>query len=352
MLALALAVGGCTLPRSAPTTAEFVGNSADSGLVITPIDAADAQAYRASPGQGFPAAMLEAEPIDLERVSVGDDLRLSIIEGTGLQSSALPGGALTIERLVVDGDGSIFVPFAGSVDAAGRTLDEIRATIAARLRRTLFRPQVDVQFLERAQRTVAIYGDVATGGSLALAPGMRRLSDLLGRAGIQTETSRATQVEVRRDGMVGRVSLARLLADPAEDIALRPGDVVIVSDADQFVTVMGAAGVQSRVPILGDRFSLLDALASSRGLADDQADPEGVFLLRRQPDTPVPGAAELAIYQLDVRNPAQLFAAGEFAMIDGDIVLVSSASFAQTRKILSAISATLTTASRTNQAIP
>lgn len=340
-------LAGCTLPRSAPTTSEFYSSSADDALSIIPIDQAPAMVSADAVASGFPNDFVSADAISLNTVSQGDILSVSIIEGAGMQNSALPGGMLRIERVAVDERGRIFVPYAGQIEATGRSLDEIRSAILANIRSKLFRPQVDVQFVDRPERSVTVYGDVTTGGTVALAPGMTRLSDLLGRAGISTNTSQATRVELRRGDRVGRVSLAQLLENPGQDVALRPGDVVIVADGNEYVTVIGAAGQQGRIPIEGDDFTFVDALASARGLADEQADPKGIFLLRNNQASDLD--PELAIYQLDLRDPSQLFAAGNFAMMDGDIVLISNASFAQTRKVLGAISATLTTASRSRE---
>ena len=96
-----------------------------------------------------------------------------------------------------------------------------------------------------------------------------------------------------------------------------------------------------RIELTRPDFSILDALATSRGLDDNAADPSGVFLFTKADR----GVSPAVIYEIDIRDPLQIQFAKEFRLSDNDLIYVSTASFAQTRKVLSTISGSLTTAS-------
>ena len=80
-----------------------------------------------------------------ERVAVGDVLQVSIFEsGFSFQ----PGNSVTLASQVVDCTGTISVPFAGQIPAAGRTLPEIQREIEARLANRAIEPQIIVTLVE------------------------------------------------------------------------------------------------------------------------------------------------------------------------------------------------------------
>jgi len=145
-------------------------------------------------------------------------------------------------------------------------------------------------------------------------------------------------VTVRRGGMVGRARLSDIYADPALDIPLRPGDSVILNQVVEHVTVLGAAGVQGQVQVPKRDFNVMEALGEARGLSEDVADPRAVFLMRAQADP----AAPPIVYQFDMRRPETVVLARRFIVRDNDAILISSAPFAQTRKVLSAFAQSLT----------
>ncbi|MFV2051384.1 polysaccharide biosynthesis/export family protein [Aliiroseovarius sp. YM-037] len=100
---------------------------------------------------------------DNYRVRSGDTLRIEVLEDATLNQEAL-----------VRPDGNISVPFAGSVTAGGRTIDQIRNDVAARLEPNFAaRPNVFVTLSSlavprepRPPRTIDVYviGEAATPG--------------------------------------------------------------------------------------------------------------------------------------------------------------------------------------------
>jgi polysaccharide export outer membrane protein len=185
---------------------------------------------------------------------------------------------------------------------------------------------------------------VTKAGVYPIEQGAQRLSALLSFASPDQSNPEQTAVNVRRDGVSATVRLLDIYNDPTQDIALRPGDSIVVSSIQEYVTVIGAAGGQGRIKIARRNYSALDAVADARGLADSTADPRAFFLLRASLEGDRKAADKLpTVYQFDLRRPDQMLLAQRFAVQDGDVVFISDAPFTQVQKALSALSASLGT---------
>jgi polysaccharide export outer membrane protein len=147
------------------------------------------------------------------------------------------------------------------------------------------------------------------------------------------------QVTLRRDGQSGTVRLSDVYANPALDVALKPGDSVILSEVVENVTILGAAGVQGQVRIPERDFTLVDALGQARGIDAQAADPRAVFVMRAQAEP----AAPPLVYQFDMRRPQAIALANRFVLRDNDAVLISNSSWAQTRSVITAFAQSMAT---------
>lgn len=310
-------------------------------FVVRRLDAEAVARSREAAAAGLPEPFKTAAPIPAGIVSPGDRLALTIIESTGSTVPSAINGRLDIDPIQVDPGGALAVPYAGTIPVAGKSVEESRALIQRRLANKLYRPQVLLRKVDEPSRTVSLVGAATKGGSFQIGPGMIRLADLVGAAGVEADRPEQIRLELHRGGETGATTLRRILQDASENVPLRPGDLVTATRLSGFVTVIGAASVPGRVEITRPDFSILDALASSRGLDDNAADPSGVFLFTRADR----GASPAVIYEIDIRDPLQVQLAREFRLSDNDLIYVSTASFAQTRKVLSTISGSLNTAS-------
>lgn len=342
LAAMLLAVSGCTIPRSGALKSELARPRAAADYVVQKLDAAAVAGRRA----GIAPSLAEnfaggARPAD-DTIRPGDRLSMTIIESSGSLPSAI-NGMLKLDLVDVQPDGRLAVPYAGAVPVAGASIDQARQAIRARLSRKLYQPEVVLRMVDGSARAVSIVGDVGKGGSYPLGPNMTRLSDLIGAAGIASEKPGQVKVELRRAALRGRTTLKNILEDPSSNVYLQGGDVVSISRAPDYVTVIGAANTPGRVEIVGDGFSVLDALATTQGLNDNAADPSGVYVFGAS-DGEAGGPP--VIYEIDIRDPAQIQLARAFRVNGGEVIYVSTASFAQTRKVLSAISGSLSTVSR------
>ena len=83
----------------------------------------------------------------------------------------------------VTGNGTVLLPYVGSLKAAGLTEKQLKAEIAARLSAIMYRPQIDLFVKEYRSRQVAVVGQVDKPGLYDLASPNDTLFDMLNQAG-------------------------------------------------------------------------------------------------------------------------------------------------------------------------
>jgi polysaccharide export outer membrane protein len=296
----------------------------------------------------FPTSFLQAQPFDYETFSPGDGVDVVVWERDGLQMFP-PGanGGSDLGPFTVGRDGIIHVPYVGPLSVAGLTPEDARQLLLRRLRGLVIATDVRLSSTDQHGSLVTIQGDVTKAGVYPLGQNMLRLSALLGVGSPDQPAQTApeqTSVTIRRDGVSATVRLSDVYRDSTQDVPLLPGDSIVVRAIQDYVTVLGAAGLQGRVKITRRNYSVLDALADSKGLSDGSAYPRAVFLLRAPTSTDAAAAPSPLVYQFDMRYPDQMSLARQFAVQDGDAIFVSDAPFTQVQKALSALSATLGTA--------
>jgi polysaccharide export outer membrane protein len=156
-------------------------------------------------------------------------------------------------------------------------------------------------------------------------------------------------VRVSRNGATATIPLERLVAEPAEDIYAQPGDVLTLVRLPQTFSVFGATGRNAAIMFDAEKLTVSEALAKSRGLRDDLANPKGVFLFRyelasivRALDQPLatraPDGISPVVYRFDFADANTYFLADRFPVRDKDIIFVADAGAAQVQKLFTVIS--------------
>ncbi|MGE3782981.1 MAG: polysaccharide biosynthesis/export family protein, partial [Alphaproteobacteria bacterium] len=184
--------------------------------------------------------------------------RNAIQELAARASQTAPGTSIPSQP--VGPDGTITIPYAGRVVAAGRTATELGRRIEALLGPIAIDPQALVVVQRGAGSSVSVAGDAIQGGRVPLSSGGSRLLDVIAAAGGVATPAAETFVRLSRDGVTASVPLAVLIAHPDQNIPARPGDVLIVSRVPQTLTVFGAAGKNDLITFDAERLSLAEAL--------------------------------------------------------------------------------------------
>lgn len=349
---LCAVVSGCALPRSGPSAAEFDRAAAREEIDLAVPTGQDVLASREPGAPGFDPAWQVAPAFADARIGPGDVLKVTVFERDGLgMFPAGADGAAVLDGIVVDPSGTIQFPYVGSMAVGGMTPAEVRQRLLVRLRKFVVSPDLLVSVSERQSGTVSVQGDVARPGMVPLTPGTNRLLTLLGAAAPTPANLEQAVVTVRRGGASASVPLSAIYERPEENIALRPGDAVIVRNVVASVNVLGAAGLQGRVRISKANYTLLDAIGDARGLNDAAASPGAVYLMRLGNGAALAGARP-RVYLFDFRDPGQIALASAFRLHDGDAVLIANAPFAQAHKVLSAFSGVLNTARSAAVVVP
>ena len=352
LVALVGAVGGCGLPRSGPNKAEIYKGSVlkDGDAFIVTVNSRVTRATAVTPAFGFSSGFRDAGKLGSDVISPGDVLGITVFENvkddpllgnTGQRVSALT-------EIQVDGQGYIFVPYAGKIKAAGQSPDGLRQIITKKLDTQTPDPQVQVQRLAGDGSTVTVTGFAGAQGVFPIERPTRTLTAMLAKAGGVSIEPETAIIRVTRGGKTGQVWAMDLYANPGLDIALRPGDIITVERDTRAFTALGATGSQSRIPFETETLSAIEAIAIVGGLNTSTADPTGVFVFRNEPAeiaNTVLGRKDLQgdqrmIYVLDLTQPTGMFEARDFLIRDGDTVYVTEAPFVQWQKTLSAITGT------------
>ncbi|MDO5630281.1 MAG: polysaccharide biosynthesis/export family protein [Paracoccus sp. (in: a-proteobacteria)] len=355
-LAALTLVAACALPRSGPNKNEIFGGSVERGGNTHVIYVNDhvTRAANFAPSYGFSRSFQTAGAVGADEIRAGDVLGLGIWENVddGLLAG-LGQSATQLQQIQVDSQGYIFVPYAGRVRAAGSTPEQLRQSITSRLSAQTPDPQVTVTRMAGDGATVSVMGKVMSQGVYPIERPTRTLSAMLARAGGVAIEPEIAVVTVKRGSDSGRVWLRDLYGSSSNDIALRPGDIILVEEDQRSFTALGALGGQTKVPLGNEQINAVEAIAMVGGLNSNLADPTGVFVLRDEPESvasrvlgkPVFGSQRIA-YVLDLTRPNGLFLARDFIIRDSDTIYVTEAPYVQWNKTLSAITGSATTADR------
>lgn len=243
---------------------------------------------------------------------------------------------IVVPDQVVSSDGSITVPYAGKVYAAGQTVQGLQSIIDRRLNDRLVEPQVIVSLTKPVSETVTVSGESIGTVRVPLTAHGDRVLDAIATSGGSKTPIYETFVRLSRNGVTATISLAALTSDPAQNIYVWPGDTITLLRAPETFAVMGATLNNSELPFNAENLNLIQALARAGGLLDTRADPSGVFLLRFEPagvvnaegEKPVPmGVSGLTpvVYHLDLQRIGGYFLASRFPIRDHDILYVANA---------------------------
>ncbi len=360
-LASVVLLAACALPRSGPNKNEIFQGAVERGgnTHIIYVNDHVARAASFAPSYGFGSDFTSAGSVGADEIRPGDVLGLTIWENVddGLLAS-LGQSNTNLQELQVDSAGYIFVPYAGRVKAAGNSPDELRRLITSRLSAQTPDPQVTVTRIAGDGATVSVMGKVNGQGVFPIERPTRTLSAMLAKAGGVSIDPEVAVVTVKRGGNTGRVWLKDLYANPRFDVALRPGDVILVEEDQRSFTALGALGGQTKVPLGSEQINAIEAIAMVGGLSSNLADPTGVFVLRDEPMSvarnvlgqDVYGDQRMA-YVLDLTRPNGLFLARDFMIRDGDTVYVTEAPYVQWQKTLGAITGAAGTANALNNTV-
>lgn len=274
-------------------------------------------------------ALTQPQPPYEYRVGSRDVLRITVWNHPELNNPASM--SMEVPGRVVDNDGTFFYPYVGRVRAAGRTVQEIRDELAAKLGRVLVEPQVDVSVADyRSQRTFVL-GQVVKPGPVPITDIPLTIAELISQAGGVQDSADLRRAVLLRNGKEQPVDLYALFyeGDLSQNFRVQSGDVLTIPENKyNKVFVMGDVGRPQSLPMRHGRMTLAEALSDSGGFDLSSANAGHLYVLREgEKQRP-------QIWHLDASSPDALVLADRFELQPRDIVYVDPAAIARWGRVL------------------
>lgn len=264
------------------------------------------------------------------RVGPGDILTIVVWDHPELTTPAGQYRSADQAGTVVSEDGSIFYPYIGSVQVAGKTTRQIRDILASKLARYIERVQLDVRIAAFRSKRVYVVGEVNR-------PGLQEITDIpmtvleaVNRAGGFSLEADHSRVLLTRKGVTYQVNIQSMYEEGAveQNALLEPGDILNVSDRSfNKIFVLGEVAKPGSMLMTKKRSSLAEALSDSGYIAQDKANPKWIYVMRGESESP-------ELFHLDGSSPDSLLLADKFSLRPRDIVYVDAADVVRWNRVI------------------
>ncbi len=307
---------------------------------ISPMLLREMQTPQAQPE--FNSALEEARANYDYTVGRGDILNITVWNHPEL---TIPAGSMRSAEEAgnwVHSDGTIFYPYIGKVEVAGKRVTQIREEITKRLAKYIESPQVDVTVAAFRSQRVFVTGAVQQPGTVPVTNVPMTLIEAVNAAGGMNEAANWNQVTLTRGNSAQSFNLRELYqaGNTDQNILLQPNDVVHVArNDDNKVFVLGEVR-QPKSYMMGQAgMTLAEALADAGGLFETTANASGIFVIRQaEEDT-----GKIAkVYQLNAENAIALVMAEQFKLEQRDIIYVTAAPVSRWNRVINQLLPSIT----------
>lgn len=255
-------------------------------------------------------------------------------------------GQVDTSGQLVNAQGEIYFPYVGQIQAANRTLTEIRQSIRDGLSEYIRQPQVDVRVRQYRSQRVYISGDIdrpctvpITDIDLTVVQALDACSSLSSKQGGGTGVR---NIRLIRNQQSTLIDLNQVYAEGL-DIPLQSSDRLLVDDTANRVFMVGEFDQQTSLPYAVGGLSLSDALATVGGVDLATADTSKIAVIRGFVNGHdfdqggVQTSTHPKIYTLDMSTPTGLLLANQFRLQPRDVVFAPPASFVNFNRALALI---------------
>ena len=245
---------------------------------------------------------------------------------------------------MVGEDGNFYYPYVGVIKAAGKTVEEIRTELSAKLSRYIERVQLDVRVTTYRSQRAYIVGEVNQPGIQMVRDIPLTVLEAINSAGGVTAEADQRSITLSRDDKTYNINLLALYegGDIRQNVTLQHGDVLSVPDR-QFnkIFVLGDTGLggtgssRSRSVYMNKgRMTLTEAISEAGGPTQDASDPARIFIFRTDLGKP-------KIYHLDAKSPDALLLGERFPLQPRDIIFIDRAEGIRWNQIIRQIEPTV-----------
>ncbi|GAA4939797.1 polysaccharide export protein [Halioxenophilus aromaticivorans] len=274
-------------------------------------------------------------------VAPGDVLTITVWEHPELTIPAGSFRGAEESGTEVKSDGTIFYPYAGSLQVGGLTTSEISAMVRDRLAAVIRNPQVDVRVAAFRSQKVFLSGAVAQPGTIPISTIPLTLIDAIEQLGGLSDDADWERVVFARDGVQQLISLRDIYekGEMGTNLLLRDQDVIHIPryDANK-IFVLGEVNLPGSLFVSRNGTTLAEALSESRGINENRADGRGVYVLRNtsidKDDAGYP-VYKAQVFHLNAASAVGFMLADQFPLKPRDVVYVSAAPIARWNRFLS-----------------
>jgi polysaccharide export outer membrane protein len=316
------AMAGCVPGENASLNVRAANNNPDYVQLVPITPQVIAAQKAANPPMEIPAALLDYQPQGYQ-IGPGDTLYITVWNHPELTSPAGNQQQAAANGRVVQPDGSIFYPFAGKVQAAGKTIEQLRQELAHKLATYLKNPQVDVSVINYGSQRVSLEGAFTNTGPQPILGVPLTLGEAMGKAVVDDPNANLSDVTLTRDGQVYHIDVDALQHEGlAKTIYLKGGDRIFVPyNSHQKVFVMGEVNRPLAVRFSSAHISLSEAIGAAGGL--NQVTSEGkIYVIR---NTTQNGDYKATVYELDAKSVVAFALGSQFELEPGDAVFAATA---------------------------
>jgi len=275
-------------------------------------------------------------PAPEAKLGPGDVLNISVYEHPEFSSvvSGISGANTNIVGYVVDQQGFLRFPLAGTMRVAGLTTNELTDELNRRLTRYIQTPQASVRVIDYRSKKILVEGEVRSAGLLPITDIPLTLTDALGRAGGALPTADQSRVVLYRNRITYELNIPGLMRAglPVNQVTLRDGDVLRVPNSrESQVFVIGEVLRASAVPMRHDGLRLSEALGEALGVSGNTGNARQIYVIRNA------GLDKAQVFHLSAKSPVSLVLADNFRLQPRDVVYVDSTALVRFNRIISLI---------------
>ncbi|MFJ4086262.1 polysaccharide biosynthesis/export family protein [Pseudomonas psychrophila] len=281
-----------------------------------------------------PAALLAFKPAAY-RIGANDVLYITVWDHPELTAPSGAQQQIDANGRLVRPDGTIFYPYIGQVDAAGKTIEELRSAIADRLKQYVDSPQVDLSVLRFASQKAILAGAVLKAGSMPITTSPLSVVEALGAAGIEPVNADLSGLTLTRDGQEYVLDLDTLNTSNSQlhNVFLKDGDQLYLPYNDRKkIYVMGEVLAPQAIRFKTKHLNLADVVGSVGGLNQTTSNGNALYVIRGAENLETQPAK---VFQLDALSPVAFAVASQFELKPQDIVYVGPAQVTRWNRLIS-----------------
>ena len=281
-----------------------------------------------------PAELLAFQP-GAYRIGANDVLYITVWDHPELTAPSGPQQQIDANGRLVRPDGTMFYPYVGNVEAAGKTIEELRSFIAQRLAQFIDSPQVDLSVLRFASQKVILSGAVLKAGQQPITTSPLSVVEAVSAATVDPLNADLAGLTLNRDGHEYRLDLDALNSKGSllHNVYLKDGDQLYLPYNDRKkIYVMGEVNQPRALTFKINHMNLADAIGSVGGLNQNTSNGNALYVIRGAENLETEPAK---VFQLDAESPTAFALASRFDLQPQDIVYVGPAGVTRWNRLIS-----------------